>query len=122
MNKKCSKCGMMLPDYLTMELADKNGSMAYCPNCITEAAYNDELSFVADDNLICDITGKPGAVRFVCEGETYTLNPDSMVRLVRHTLNPDEYFALTKKYSAANYMLHDDFYDEATGEAIMLML
>jgi hypothetical protein len=41
-----------------------------------------------------------------------------MYRLITHNLDPDEYFALAKKYGADKFEIHSDFYDEFDGIAI----
>ena len=107
----CIKCGKEYPR-IEITLQDKNGERTFCPNCLAISYFNDELKLENDEQLICDITNKKGAIIFESYDEHYILEKDIMLRLIAHNLKPEEYFVLCKKYSENNYMLHDDFYTE----------
>ena len=113
----CSKCGDDRRVILTT-ITDKNGSVEYCPNCLIEAYIEFKLDFENNPDFIDDVTGEHGAVKFESEGEIYILERERMFRLIAHNLDPDEYFALAKKYGANKFEIHDDFYDDFDGVAI----
>lgn len=113
----CIKCGDNRKVIIST-LTDKNGSVEYCPNCLTMAFINNELHFENHPQFIDDVTGEIGAVKFESEGEIYILENKRMLRLIAHNLEPEEYFALAKKYGANKFEIHDDFYDELDGTAI----
>lgn len=108
--KRCMHCGYSKENVLAT-LIDNAEVRTLCPNCFTVAVHAGELEFEADYDLVDDITGLPGAVKFVSGSETYTLAPRAMLRLLAHDLRPNEWKALVEKYGM-QYMLHDDFYDE----------
>lgn len=109
--KKCMHCGYNTESVLAT-LVDAAEVRVLCPNCFTMAIAAGDLTFEPDYNLVDDITGLPGAVKFLNEFESYTLAPRTMMRLLAHDLRPREWKALAEKYSAQWFMLHDDFYDE----------
>lgn len=113
--KRCMKCGFSAEQILAT-LIDAAETRIMCPNCYTAAVASGQLSFEPDYNLLCDITGMPGAVRFTNKYENYTLAPRAMLRLLAHDLRPHEWKALAAKYGSNAYMLHDDFYT-SDGEA-----
>lgn len=113
--KECMNCGFSAEQILAT-LVDAAESRIMCPNCYTAAVASGKLSFEPDYDLVCDITGLPGAVKFINEYESYTLAPRTMLRLLAHDLRPHEWRALVAKYGSDAYMLHDDFYT-ADGEA-----
>lgn len=108
--KKCMHCGYSKENVLAI-LIDNAKERPLCPNCFTVAVYTGELDFEANYDLVDDVTGLPGAVKFVRGSETFTLAPRAMLRLLAHDLRPNEWKALVEKYGM-QYMLHDDFYDE----------
>lgn len=114
---KCSKCGFE-SDISIATITDKNGSVQYCLNCTSIALINRQLHMENDETLVDDITGENGAVKFECGDETYILDSDTMKRLIALDLDPDEYFALAKKYGADKFHIHSDFYDDCDGVAI----
>lgn len=109
MSKRCQSCGFRYENILAT-LIDAAEERVLCPNCYTAAVANGRLEFEADQNLIDDITGEPGAVKFRSTFENYTLAPQTMLRLLARNLRPDEWKALVTKYSEHNFLLHDDFY------------
>ena len=113
-------CSMCKNDYgsIVTAITDKNGTNHYCPNCLLSGVLNREIKFENNPDFIDDITGENGAVKFENDNETYVLEKATMYRLITHNLNPDEYFALAKKYGADKFEIHDDFYDEFDGIAI----
>ena len=117
----CNRCGKDL-QIIECHITDKNKTITLCPNCLCIFLYNDcGEEFENSDEYICDITGKRGAIRFKSGNEKYFLEKEIMLRLLKHNLKPDEYFALTEKYNENNNMLHDDFYYPDTGEAVQPM-
>lgn len=78
----------------------------------------DTLKLENNPDFVDDITGENGAVKYETEGESYTLEKETMERLILCNLTPEEYFTLAEKYSPHNFSLHDDFYDPIDGSAI----
>lgn len=107
--KRCMNCGYNKVPNIIVDLIDAAETRMMCPNCFTQAVAAGTLTFEADCNLVDDITGLPGAVRFVNDFENYTLSPRAMLRLLAHDLRPQEWKALVAKYGE-QFMLHDDFY------------
>ena len=107
--KECMNCGFSAEQILAT-LVDAAESRIMCPNCYTAAVASCKLSFEPDYDLVCDITGLPGAVKFINEYESYTLAPRTMLRLLAHDLRPHEWKALAAKCGSNAYMLHADFY------------
>lgn len=113
---------------ITIEIKDKNDSKFYCPNCICRLVYDngesrkiwtkEEFDFEEDEDIIDDITNTSGAIIYKGCDEEYHLKKPVLMRLIRKNLSPMEYFKLVEKYGNDKYMLHDDFYDDATGMAI----
>lgn len=108
--------------YILEELTFNGKRVCLCPNCMAMAYLDGYLeTFLEDDeSLICDVTGKPGAIHFFSEGETYNLEKEIMLRLIARNLHSDEYKKLVEKYGPHKFLLHDDFYTE-NGEAIQPM-
>ena len=112
----CIICGKSF-NRIEATIKDKNSEKTYCPNCLIGEFIEGNLNLENDLNLIDDITGEHGAVEYKSDHESYTLERETMLRLIAHDLDCDEYFALAKKYGADMFHLHDDFYDPDTGEA-----
>ena len=108
--KKCINCKK---DYgnILITITDENSSVNYCPNCLVAAWFNG-LDFTNSEELVDEITGKKGAVKFSTFGEEYVLERKTMLRLISHNLFPFEHKFLVEKHGWDKYMLHDDFYDE----------
>ena len=113
----CNNCKEKFNEIVTATITDKNGSTSYCMNCVTSLAVNDELKLENNMEFIDDITGKNGAVKYENLDEHYTLEKDTMRRLICNALEPEEYFALVKLYGASQFQLHSDFYDSCDGVA-----
>lgn len=53
------------------------------------------------------------------EGYIYKLCRNCEVGFVNHSLTPKQFFSLIKNgHKVTEFMLHDDFYDDETGEAL----
>lgn len=117
---KCSNCGNEFPSYVIARVLDKNGENMYCANCLCMKATYGLLETELENNndYICDITNKNGAILYISDNEKYALEKELFIRLIKRALKPHECLLLLEKYSADAYLLHDDFYDPATGEAI----
>ena len=108
--KKCMHCGYNTESVL-VTFIDAAEVRTLCPNCFTAAVMAGDLKFETNYDLVDDITGLPGAVKFDNKTEHYTLAPRTMLRLLAHDLRAHEWKALVAKYGE-QYMLHDDFYTE----------
>jgi len=62
------------------------------------------------------ISGKP-AVVYATDEVTVPLSPEEVNRLALRSLRPDEFLSLLA-VTGVFHELHDDFYDEQTGEAL----
>lgn len=113
----CNACSSNSP-IVKVTITDKNQVATFCHNCLAVKVINKEVNFENNYKFICDVTKKPGAVKYESADETYILSSDILERLILHSLTKDEYFALIEKYGENSYMLHDDFYDPSTGEAM----
>lgn len=111
MSKRCMSCGYNKAPNILVTLVDAAETRILCPNCIAVAVASGTLKFEADYNLVDDITGLPGAVKFLNDFENYTLSPRAMLRLLAHDLRAHEWQKLVEKYGE-QFMLHDDFYTE----------
>lgn len=107
--KECMNCGFHVEPILAT-ITDARCSRVMCPNCYVAAVASGQLSFEPDYNLVCDVTGLPGAVKFEDAYESFTLAPRTMLRLLAYDLRPHEWKTLVTKYGSNAYMLHDDFY------------
>lgn len=114
---KCSKCEVNNENVI-VTIKDKNKEVPFCMNCLVECCINRKFNFENDENLIDDVTGEKGAIQYISKEVTYVLEKKTMIRLILNNLDPDEYFALAKKYGADKFELHSDFYDEFDGVAI----
>ena len=115
--KKCKVCGHK--DEIALVSLKANGiEDVLCQNCLIMTVMDGSFVLDNDENLIDDVTGEKGAISFESIDEHYTLEKSAMERLIKNSLLDYEYFALAEKYSPSNFMLHDDFYDPDTGEAI----
>lgn len=113
----CSICKEYHPHSL-VAITDKDATIIYCLNCLMSTTINNQLKLENNPDFIDDVTGEKGAVRFENANETYVLEKTRMYRLITHNLDPDEYFALAKKYGTDKFEIHSDFYDEFDGIAI----
>ena len=114
---KCCRCEQN-SEYVIAKITDKNGFAEYCQNCLCELFFENKLLFENNPDFIDDITGEKGAVKYEAYDETYVLEKSTMIRLIARNLEPEEYFALVKKYGANKFLLHDDFYDPFDGIAV----
>lgn len=107
----CERCNRELGSMVS-KITDGVKTIHLCPNCVAISFYNGNLSFINNSEFIDDVTGKPGAVRYVSRNEEYYLERRAMMRLLTHNLRKAEYLALAAKYGANQYMLHSDFYSQ----------
>lgn len=113
-------CSVCKEDHsnIAINITDKNGSTVYCPNCLISGVLDHDIKFDNNSDFIDDVTGEQGAVKFESKDEIYILEKRRMYRLITHNLDPDEYFALAKKYGSDKFEIHSDYYDEFDGVAI----
>ena len=110
----CSVC----KEKHVIKITDNNNTTPYCLNCLLSAVINHKLKIKNNPDFIDDVTGEKGAVKFENKDEIYVLEKERMYRLITHSLEPDEYFALAQKYGADKFEIHSDFYDDFDGVAI----
>ena len=105
----CNNCEQ--DNFLTdITLTDAERSITLCPACIEKMLRNGKLNFTPDYKSACEITGAPGAVHYDSAGEQYTLNPETMHRLLNHSLRISEYRTLIKTRPRIPYELDTIFY------------
>jgi len=103
-------CGNMSP-VLKTHIKDNTKTLEYCPYCLNVHVLTNKLNLEPCMDFIDDITNKPGAIQYIAHNESYTLNVETLKRLITHTLTKKEYKILHDKYGDC-YMLHEDFYDK----------
>lgn len=110
----CQLCGVST--IVDVMIIDKDSSRIFCPNCLTAGVYNNYINFTNNNRLKDDITEEYGAVAYITQDESYTLERATLQRLILHSLRPYEWKALYDKYvkpfNKFQFMLHDDFYSK----------
>ena len=117
----CFVCKRSMP--VDIHITDADGVKVLCPNHIIAEMAVGRLKLKPVAHLKDELQGKSGAVHLVASGgkEDYTLNPDTMRRLINHGLYKAEWRGLAKLrieqgkasgYWDLPYMLHSDFYSE----------
>lgn len=111
-------------NYLLYHIDDGKEKIVLCPNhsiifAINEAGeeiekYPSELP--EGTELHCELCGKAG-YEFREDRYTLKLCKEHIKKILKRNLSPEEFFVLYKKYPDM-FLLHDDFYDPATGEAM----
>lgn len=108
--RQCNRCGRVGGDKIHVTIKDAVGKWTFCLNCMALAFLEGELNFANDENLIDDISERPGAVEFVSHNERYCLDKNVMMRLISYNLQRHEYLILADKYGTNNHMLNDGLY------------
>ena len=110
----CQLCGVST--IVDIMIIDKDSSRIFCPNCLTAGIYNNYINFTNNNELKDDILGSYGAVAYITQNESYSLERATLRRLILHSLKPWEWKILHDKYvkpfNKFQFMLHDDFYDD----------
>ena len=109
---RCMYCNQEYNDDIGFKLIDKTKTQFYCPNCSSILEQNHKLVLENDEALVCEITSKNGAVKFVSGNESYTLDSIIMHRLLNYHLNPNEVLRLRELKEGFHYMIRHDFYSE----------
>lgn len=122
---KCSVQGCNITaDFLLSHIDDGNTRKVFCPNhvlmyflkMVREEEVDMYLSQLsAGTDLHCEICGNEG-VQFKEFKYAVKLCDKHLEKLIKRNLAPEEFFVLYKKYPDM-YLIHDDFYDPATGIA-----
>lgn len=102
-------------EILDIRIEDQTSSQKFDPNSLIIALVSDKLK-LGDPIRISVLSGKPG-YRYRDSDVGFILTKDELFRFIERDLTPDEYFKLRDKFGMF-FMIHDDFYDEETGEAI----
>ncbi len=93
----------------------KDGSVVLTYNDLALAAHLESLP-LGEPCAVSDISGRP-AYLYRSRDLEVALSRTELYRFMRHNLEPQEFFALAKKYGVF-FEIHDDFYDEETGRAM----
>jgi hypothetical protein len=97
---------------------DANGETKYDPNGFVVAGImRTLLVHIPDPGIVSDISQQP-AVLFRASDMTVRVTPEELRRMAMLSLRPDEFFALWKANGNIFHLIHDDFYDYETGEAL----
>lgn len=122
----CRRCGNNNDMYLDTVIYKDDDTVVdqLCSNCMARTAYDKEFPR-AKGIYTSELSGAHGAIKIVDaagsdEPDTYFLLWSEAERLFRHELTPEEFFALDKNHHD-RYLIHDDFYDYETGEALQPM-
>ena len=122
----CRRCGNNNDTYLDTTIYRDDDTIVdqLCPICIAKAAYDKEFPR-AKGVYTSELSGAHGALKIVDaagsdEPNTYFLLWSEAERLFRHELTPEEFFTLDKNHHD-RCLIHDDFYDYETGEALQPM-
>lgn len=108
-------CKALGPIQLQVESAE--GVQEFDPNSLILAILREPGCFgTANPSTPSELSGAPGFIYRTNEVEL-RLSLDELRRLTLRALNPPEFFALAKAHGIF-FELHDDFYDETTGEAL----
>lgn len=109
--------------FVDIHITDADGVKVLCPNHILAELAAGHLKMKPVAHLKDELQGTQGAVRLVASGgkEEYVLKPDTMRRLINHSLYKAEWRGLAKLrreqrkvsgYWDLPYMIHSDFYGE----------
>jgi hypothetical protein len=105
-------------DVLDYVIEDANGITKYDPNGFVVAGIMKTLlDHIPAPDIASDISGAP-AVLFRASDMTVRVTPEELRRMAMLSLRPDEFFALWKANENIFHLIHDDFYDYATGESL----
>lgn len=105
-------------DVLDIELLDRLGTLRVDPNRAAVIGYTGALPLLEPVAESC-LSGAPGYVYRTREVEL-CLTRDELLRLRRRSLAPREVLKLLELYGSF-HEIHQDFYDEETGEAFQPM-
>lgn len=110
--EKCSVCGRK-QNFINIKITDNNGPHVFCHCCLAIREQNSDIpTFENNMDFVDDITGTNGAVKYESGDESYSLDRETLRRLVFRHLTPNEWKILSNKYSPHNHALHEDFYDD----------
>jgi hypothetical protein len=104
-------------------LRDNIKTLVLCKSCLSSEFINGRLSFVNNNELIDDISGRNGAVEFISDDERYCLDGKTMLRLISYNLQRHEYSILVRKYGNNMGLLRKELYwNDEPAEDILSML
>lgn len=110
-SKKCDRCGI---EILGNTISNGTDEITLCPNHLI--GY--EVTFESSPKMPCAVCGEDGYhyVTFDKDIDTH-LCKKHVHQLIDRNLTPEAFFTLYESFPEA-FLLHDDFYDEETGESI----
>lgn len=97
-------------------IRDVLGPMVLDSNRLAVAGDTNQLPLSAEVGPSL-LSGAPGYEFANADGVVVLLTRDELMRLFRRELAPAEYFKLRETFGVF-FEIHDDFYDEETGEAL----
>lgn len=101
-------------------IVSANGSTVLDANNLLFSVAKGSLELGTPTTRPSDISGAPGYVYQTTEIELVLTKPE-LLRLISRALEPKEFMALRDAFGDF-YEIHDDFYDEFTGEALQPFL
>lgn len=106
-------------ELLRIEIVHAAGTEVTDPNGAAMMVFSSSdkiLGFGPVADRESDISGEP-AVVYRADDIELSLTPAECLRLLAHSLRPEEYHALVRSYGMA-FEWHEDFYDSETGVAV----
>lgn len=100
-------------------LVDGVGVLVIDPNRAAVIGFTGKLPLINPTHPSL-LSGKPGYLLRTSDGVEVALTEDELLRMFRHELRPNEVKLLLETYGSF-HEIHDDFYDEETGEALQPM-
>ena len=109
-----------IPDFLRIEITHKNGTEYFDPTSLIMAyiaVVDRNMDWEPVPGRVSDISGEPG-IGYKTNEVDICLTKAELSRLVFTALTPAEFFKLRALVPGPFHEIHDDFYDEETGEAL----
>lgn len=109
-----------IPDFLRIDITHAEGTDSFDPNTITirmieEPEYLSSLKSTGDISIL---SAEPGVIYKTDEFEA-CLTAGEIGRLTMRALTPSEFKGLRRAFKGQRiHEIHDDFYDQDTGEAM----
>lgn len=100
---------------LQLEIVHGSGVLRMDPNTAVQAGYEGDLK-LGETVAPSSISGAPGYLYRSSEMQL-ALTLEELYRFLRRNLRPDEFLGLYRQFGSF-FEIHDDFYDETTGEAL----
>lgn len=101
---------------IDIELTCNGKTVLMEPNGLIIRAFDDTLPRPTTGEFLSELSDEP-AIRYRTDQITLLLSHDELKRMARLILTPEEFHTL-KNAHGVFFEIHDDFYDQETGEAV----